>query len=253
MHISGLWRYPVKSLAGEPIDSAHLDLGGVEGDRVVHVRGPRGPLTGRQHHRLVTIPATTGAEGAPLVAGHAWDSSAAARIVREAAGVQATLAASTDPRRFDILNLLVATDGAVRVFGHDVRRLRPNMLIAGVGPAEEIQWPGQALAVGDALIGIHSVRDRCVVTTIDPDSGALDPAVFRHIRRAFGGRLALNSWVIRPGTIRVGDPVRLVPTNANPEHLGGWIVGAPYRLTPGTDRSRVEDPADGSHRLHPPG
>ena len=49
MHVAELWRYPVKSLAGEPLDSAEITADGIPGDRVVQVydaRGgpsPRGP------------------------------------------------------------------------------------------------------------------------------------------------------------------------------------------------------------------
>ena len=48
------------------------------------------------------------------------------------------------------------------------------------------------------------------MTTIDPDTLEVDPAVLRDIVRRFDNRLALNAEVTRPGTIRVGDPVRLV-------------------------------------------
>jgi hypothetical protein len=52
--------------------------------------------------------------------------------------------------------------------------------------------------------------------------------VLRTIRHEFGGEIALNSWVIRPGRIALGDAVELVPSDAVPATLGGWIVGAPY-------------------------
>jgi MOSC domain-containing protein len=228
VQVSGLWRYPVKSLAGEPMESAHLTTDGLAGDRVVHVRGTHGPLTGRTRHGLLTLPADTGPDGVPRVAGHPWHTPAAHRLVRERAGTDAALARYAGPERFDVLNLLVATDGAVQSFGYDVRRLRPNLLIAGVAEEAEATWPGQAIAIGDALIGVHSVRQRCIVTTIDPDTGAQDLDVFRRIRRSFGGRLALNCWVIRPGTITVGEPAQLVSTTERPTRLGGWVTGAPY-------------------------
>ena len=41
MYVAGLWRYPVKSLAGEALTTAHLTNDGISGDRVVHVAGPR--------------------------------------------------------------------------------------------------------------------------------------------------------------------------------------------------------------------
>ena len=228
MRLDGLWRYPVKSLGGEALETAELTDDGIPGDRVVHVRNDRGPLTGRTRHGLLTLPATTGPDGVPLVAGHRWDSAAAHTLVTARAGPDARLARYDGPERFDVLNLLVATDGAT-AFGHDLRRLRPNLLISGVAPEDEAAWPGHALAIGDALIGVHSVRRRCIVTSIDPDTGEQDLDVFRRIRRVFGGELALNCWVIRPGAVHVGDPVRLLPTDQQPDQIGGWIVGAPYR------------------------
>ena len=229
MHVAGLWRYPVKSLAGEALSTAELTPGGISGDRIVHVAGPHGPLTGRTRHGLLTVPAATGPGGVPRVAGHPWDSPGAARVIRAAAGPQARLAGYDGPERFDVLNLLVATDGAVAELGADVRRLRPNLLIGGVPAGTEHLWPGHALVIGEAVIGIHSARQRCIVTSIDPDTGRQDLDVFRRIRQRFGNELALNAWVIHPGTIHLGDTVSRQPTTARPEHAGGWILGAPYR------------------------
>lgn len=226
--ISQLWRYPVKSLRGERLPSARLTDGGVYGDRVVHVAGARGPLTGRTRHGLLTVTAGTDPDGSPTVEGHPWRSEAAARVVRAHGGPDARLVADESPARFDIANLLVATDGAVERFGYDVRRLRPNLVVSGIPPDVEPDLPGHALVIGEVVIGLHSVRQRCIVTSIDPDSGAQDLAVFRRIRAVFGGELALNAWVIRPGVINVGDHVEIVPTSEQPARLGGWIVGAPY-------------------------
>ena len=228
MHVSGLWRYPVKSLSGEPLNSARLTLDGIGGDRVVHIGGDRGPVTGRTRHGLLTVPASTDPDGVPLIAGHRWDSREAAETVRLAAGLDARPVAYTGPERFDVLNLLVATDGALAEFGADVRRLRPNLLIADVPPRTEHEWPGQELAIGEAVIGVHSVRQRCIVTSIDPDTGEQDLDVFRRIRQLFGNQLALNCWVIRPGDIYHGDPVEIRASTAEPRHLGGWSVGRPY-------------------------
>ena len=267
MHVSALWRYPVKSLGAEALSTAELTPDGIVGDRIVHVRGPSGPLTGRTRHQLLTVPVTTGPDGLPRVAGHPWQTAAARRVVEERAGPDAHLFAYAGPERFDVLNLLVATDGAVRRFGHDVRRLRPNLLVAGVPADAETTWPGHALAIGEARIGIHSVRARCVVTSIDPDTGDRDPDVHRRIREVFDNRLALNCWVIRPGTTHVGDPAHLVDADTEPTHIGGWTVGAPYLdtvvprvmpgsgpgsgpslLTPRTDHPSTHDVGSGGGR-----
>jgi len=226
--VSQLWRYPVKSLRGEARQSVLLTPDGIEGDRVVHVAGRQGPLTGRTRHSLLTLPASTDPEGVPRVAGHRWDSVEAAELARQHGGPDARLVADASPERFDILNLLVATDGAVERLGRDIRRLRPNIVLSGVPADLEPQLPGQAVAIGEALIGVHSVRQRCIVTTIDPDTGEQDLNVFRRIRDVFGGELALNCWVIRPGQVRIGDPARIFPMPESPAQIGGWIVGAPY-------------------------
>ena len=73
----------------------------------------------------------------------------------------------------------------------------------------ERDWPGQLLRVGEVEILVHSVRERCVMTTYDPDTQARDIEVLRDIRARFGGRLALDCEVIAGGELRVGDPVRL--------------------------------------------
>ena len=55
VRLAQLWRYPVKSLRGESLEVADLTPDGVAGDRVVHIAGTRGPLTGRTRHGLLTI------------------------------------------------------------------------------------------------------------------------------------------------------------------------------------------------------
>lgn len=210
MTVAALWRYPVKSLAGEAINEAELTFDGIPGDRIVHVRGPEGVRTSRRQHRLLGLRGTLSATSRPLVNGLAWDSDEALDLVRRAAGDDARLTSYDGVERFDVLPLLVATDGAVAEFGRDVRRLRPNILIAGVAGMAEVTWPGSELHIGEAVIYLDSLRPRCPMTTVDPDTLDRDPEVLRDIGRRFRGRLALNADVLRKGTIRVGDPVRLV-------------------------------------------
>jgi hypothetical protein len=109
--------------------------------------------------------------------------------------------------RFDILPLLVCTDGAVSMFGRDVRRLRPNLVIGGVSGAAERSWMGATLRLPHADIALDDLRGRCVMTTYDPDTNEQDPAVLRDIVRRFAGRLCLNAHVMRPGSVAEGDAV----------------------------------------------
>ncbi len=213
MTVAELWRYPVKTLAGERLDRAELTADGVFGDRLVHVRGPEGARTSRRHHRLLGLHATLGDDHSPLVDGLPWTSPEVLARVRAAAGDDAFLAAYDGPERFDVLPLLVATDGAVAAFGRDVRRLRPNIVIAGVEAMGETEWPGRELHIGEVIIGIDSRRGRCPMTTVDPDTLDVDREVLKDIIRRFDGKLALNAEVLRGGTIRVGDVATLIPSS----------------------------------------
>jgi uncharacterized protein YcbX len=208
--VAALWRYPVKTLAGERLASASLTDSGVEGDRLVRVRGPEGVRTSRRHYRLLGLRGTIGADGLPLVNGRPWNGPEALADVRSAAGNDAWLEAAPVDERFDVMPLLVATDGAAAAFGRDIRRLRPNLVIAGVAGLDERTWPGGELHIGTAIVRLDSLRERCPMTTVDPDTLARDPEVLRDIGRRFRGRLALNAWVVREGLIREGDSVTLV-------------------------------------------
>jgi len=214
LSLGQLWRYPVKSMAGERLQRTELTDLGVPGDRLVWVRGPEGVRTARRQYRLLGLRGTLSPEGEVLVNGHAWDSPDTAALVRAAAGEDAWLERAPAGHQFDVLPLLVATDGAVARFGRDVRRLRPNLLIDGVEGMDETTWEGAELMIGGAIIALDSLRGRCPMTTVDPDTITRDPAVLKDIGRRFGGRLALNADVARGGEIAVGDTVRL--------HRPGW-------------------------------
>jgi len=224
--VNALWRYPVKSLAGEKASEAALGPDGIPGDRIVHVAGPEGVRTARRYPRLLGLRGTLGPDG-PLVNGHPWKSRAAAALIRDAAGRDAELEAWEGLERFDILPLLVATDGAVAAFGRDARRLRPNIVLSGVDGLEERTWEGTRLHIGQAVLRLESLRGRCVMVTVDPDTLERDPDVLKDIVQRFGGRMALDTAVELGGLIRIGDEVRLVRRHAHELCLGGdhRIVG----------------------------
>lgn len=103
LRLASLWRYPVKSLAGEPLSSAQLSVEGIPGDRVVHVRGPEGVRTSRRHHRLLGLRGTLGPGGEPLIDGRPWRSPEALAAVKAVAGHDAWLEAWDGIDRFDVL------------------------------------------------------------------------------------------------------------------------------------------------------
>jgi MOSC domain-containing protein len=213
MRVAELWRYPVKSMAGEPLQTIEIREDGLVGDRLVHVADARGrTLTARTVPGLLGLRATWDAErGEPLVDGRPWDSPEAARAVQRVAGAGARLVRYEGPERFDVLPLLVATDGAVAALGVDRRRLRPSIVVGGVDGLAERAWPGHRLSVGKAVLVLEQLRPRCVMTTFDPDTLEQDHRVLRRIVKEFGGAMALDCSVLRGGRVSVGDPVELEP------------------------------------------
>ncbi|HEX7797807.1 MAG TPA: MOSC N-terminal beta barrel domain-containing protein [Vicinamibacterales bacterium] len=211
MRIDAIWRYPVKSMAGERMKVAEITEAGLAGDRIVQVYDRDGRIvTARKFPRLLRFHATLSPDGEPLVDGLPWRSHEVAQRVEAAVAPGARLERFDGPDRFDILPLLVCTDGALTMFGRDVRRLRPNLLIGGVVGDAERRWPGALLRLPSAEVHVADLRDRCVMTTYDPDTTEQDPNVLRDIVRRFDGRLCLNAAVTRGGRVEECDSVELI-------------------------------------------
>ena len=209
MFVKEVWRYPVKSMAGERILSAEVGELGISGDRTVLVHVGGRLVTSRTHHRLRGLKGTMDSNGVPQISGHNWNSPEALELVKEAAGPDAELVHCEGKERFDVLPLLVATDGAISHMGFDGRRLRPNIVIGGVEGLMERKMPGRRLEIGGVLIHAAQLRGRCIMTTFDPDTLQQDRNVLRRIVRELDGRMALDCAVLQGGLIHEGDPVFL--------------------------------------------
>jgi len=211
VRITEIWRYPVKTMAGEKLQRVVMGPLGIEGDRVLHVEDASGRvITSRSHPRFLGHKGSLDAHGIIMVDRRPWDSPEVAAEVVDIAGPGATLVRFDGAERFDVLPLLVATDGTIAAFGHDHRRLRPNIVIGGVEGLTEREWPGACLRIGKARIGVQDLRLRCIMTSYDPDTLVQDKEITRGIYRRFDGKLALNCFVIEGGEIAVGDEVQLV-------------------------------------------
>ncbi|WP_404339010.1 MOSC domain-containing protein [Sphingomonas sp. MMS12-HWE2-04] len=231
-HVAQLNRYPVKSMAGEQLGVAEVDWQGIEGDRqyafVRSANGTRFPwLTAREVPAMVlhtarfadpAKPKTSTVlvetpDGAtlslhdPLLRGHL-----------EAAAGEPTALIQSARGIYDAMPISVQTSG-----GHarveelhgsalDRRRFRANILIESELPASA--WQGQRLAFGNAedgaLLQMADPIPRCVLITIDPETGAKEPRVLRTIAQQFGNAYGLYGTAARPGLIRLGDAVRVV-------------------------------------------
>lgn len=96
----------------------------------------------------------------------------------------------------------------------DGRRFRMTFTVSGAGPHAEDGWIGSEIRVGDAVIRVRGLVGRCSVTTRHPDSGVVDLPTL-HILKAYRGDVPSDEGlpfgvygeVVRPGEVRLGDPV----------------------------------------------
>jgi uncharacterized protein YcbX len=105
--------------------------------------------------------------------------------------------------------------------GHDgelsAARFRMTIEIEDVAePHEEDRWESRRLRIGGAEVLIEDAVPRCVVTTLDPETGVKDFPTLHVIKgyRGVSGKGNVHfgryASVLEPGTIRTGDPIELL-------------------------------------------
>jgi uncharacterized protein YcbX len=210
MKVAELWRYPVKGLRGERVERVEIAPDGVPGDRCLRVLDDRGIVTGRRKQRMIGMPATLDAEGEPLIDGHLWRSPEATAAIREVAGAGATLSRALGGHEHDAAPILLLSDGSVAQLGYDRRRFRPNIYFEGADGPVELGWIGGRVRIGDLVLSVDKFDERCVITTIDPDTIEVDLDVLKRTRAELGGNMGVYCSVVEPGWVAVGDPLEVV-------------------------------------------
>ena len=86
----------------------------------------------------------------------------------------------------------------------------PNIYFDGADGAIEQEWVGHEVRIGELRLRIDEPCERCVITTIDPDTIAVDLEVLKRARAELGGMMGVYCTVVDPGPVSVGDPVVVV-------------------------------------------
>jgi uncharacterized protein len=228
--VEEIWRYPVKSIGGERIESSRADANGVHGDRVWAVQDAAGKLgSGKDSRRFTRILGLLGLTARyedlaepPIVMGpdgtdYPVATGAADELLRTLAGKRVWVRRDTGIMHFDgvpftmvgtaTLDWLAAQLPAVQV---EVRRLRPNLVVRTSEPFEEEAWLGQLVRIGTAEAVFEVILPRCVMVGMAQPGLARSNAVLKRIAARTDNPLgmAVGGQVTRPGTITVGDLVR---------------------------------------------
>ena len=95
----------------------------------------------------------------------------------------------------------------------EVRRFRPNIVVqlaSGEKGFAENAWIARTLAIGTAVrLNITGPCGRCVMTTLAQGDLPRDPGILRTAAQYNQVNVGVYAAVVRGGTIRRGDPVRL--------------------------------------------
>lgn len=233
--VTSLHRYPVKSFAGEPVDALRVDRRGAGGDRTHALiwAGRDRRLTARQAPRMLAwrahydvpgdqldpadppMPLLTGPGGTP----HRWDDPDLPALLGADLGRPVELRRDSAGQQ-DLANSLLVTfaaslDAVIAALGlppGDVRRFRPNIHVELDAQAfAEEGWEGRRLRVGETTLELLHPCERCVIPTRDPDTQAKDSRVLLWLLRERRKLFGINARATAPGTIRLGDPVELLP------------------------------------------
>jgi uncharacterized protein len=95
----------------------------------------------------------------------------------------------------------------------DKRRFRANVyvdLTSAQGFAEN-EFVGKSLRIGPKVVVTVLERDaRCVMITLDPDTGEKTPAILKKVAQAHEGMAGVYGAVMVEGMLRKGDPVEVL-------------------------------------------
>jgi uncharacterized protein YcbX len=223
MNITQLWRYPVKSLGGERLESSPVSPGGIRFDRQYmivdgdqHRHGKA--LTARLVAKLLAFKAVAAdgqvrvkTPGGEMLSCDGDFAQYLQRTIERPLWIEA-LAPQGTPFH-DAHDILVVNVASLRSLEQEwgkmlnPLRFRPNILIEGddAPPYIENGWVGRRFKAGDVVFEGAALDERCVLTTIDPDTQVTDPSLLRLIVERHNQCFGLYCRVLSPGNIAVGD------------------------------------------------
>ena len=244
--ISAIFRYPVKSMAGELLDVARLSWHGIEGDRRLAFRRLTDKsgfpwLTASKLPQLLLykpfgLDSNANSKSGELLPTHVRTpdgkeyelrSDELRKEVSSRYGSDVELMnlkhGIFDESPISVISLgtvhSVARESGRGVDSCDLRRFRPNVVIEtnSAEPFEEDRWVGRTLMFGEensgaapmAAIAVTMRDERCVMVNFDPDTAERDSEVMKTVVRMNENYAGVYGTVVRAGELRVGQVVTL--------------------------------------------
>jgi len=226
-------RYPVKSMAGIPTESAVLGWQGLEGDRRFAFRriGDQSAFpfltAGRLPHLIRYRPLGFDEDSRVLTP---EGSELGLRSAELQAEIGDRFGSGVELMKFkhgifDEAPMSVITLATIAGIGResgldlDRRRFRANVYLETQNAEvfQEDAWVGGTIVFGDGdsapAVTVTLRDERCMMVNLDPDTAEQDPRVMKAVVRMSGNYAGVYGTVVRTGTIRVGDRVMLTPAS----------------------------------------
>ncbi|MFA6955691.1 MAG: MOSC N-terminal beta barrel domain-containing protein [Thermoanaerobaculia bacterium] len=241
--VEAIFRYPVKSMRGEPLEGAELGWHGLDGDRRLAFRraDDRGGFPWLTASRLPELrlftPVRRGSGAPEVLPTHVRTPEG-----EEVALFGEELALDVGRRHgspvemvhlnrgiFDEASISLITSTTVDDVSRladqrpDVRRFRPNIVIASsrAVPFEEDEWVGGVLSFGDtdesAAVFVTNRDERCSMVNFDPDSARPTAELLKTIVRVRDNRVGVYGTVTRRSRLATGQAVFFEPAAGSRE------------------------------------
>ncbi len=92
------------------------------------------------------------------------------------------------------------------------RRFRANLYFSGAPAWSELEWVGREFLAGRARLRVVKRIPRCAATQVNPETAERDADPVKELRAAFGHPdLGIYAEVVEGGEIAVGDALELLP------------------------------------------
>ena len=228
--VKQIWRFAVKSMAGEQLSSCVVGKRGIPGDRGWAIRDETaGKLaTGSRHPLLMQCAARYREHDVEmrfpdgrLVGSDESDVNARLTELLEKQVSLSSLQQDVNAEHyFDVAPIHVLTTASLaemsRVYPQgnwDVRRFRPNFFVETEPQFQgliEFEWIGQTLRVGQVGLQCDIPTERCAMAMNAQAEFPKDEGILRSIKETANLNLGIYASVINPGEVRVHDVVEVI-------------------------------------------
>ena len=234
--VKQIWRFAVKSMAGERLEVCSVGTHGIPGDRGWAIRdeaagrlatGSRFPLLMQCAARYREAPVNgviphvdmRFPDGTRIGSENSDVNARLTALLGKPVSLSSLAADSNAEPYFDVATIHVLTTASLAEMARlnpesdwDVRRFRPNFFVEtdpGLAGLIEFEWTGRTLRIGDVELYCQLPCERCVMPNHAQEELPQDETVLRTIAKEAGNNLGTYTKVTKPGEVKIGDVVEL--------------------------------------------